>query len=144
MLGESNMSRWLYQMSEAAWPFENYQAEVREGEGLTWPTRRIMHARDAPCAGDIMFCYYAPTSCDFPGIVGLGLVTRYRQKKSEIEWLPLFPTNLLKRAPWKDDRVDEIVEAIRRGSPRGTMYSVAAALEADLRRGVFEWLRHSK
>lgn len=49
------------------------------------------------------------------------------------------PTDFLKENPWWDERVAEIVEMVRKSSPRLTMYPIPAVLDTDLRRGVFKW-----
>ena len=134
------MSRWLYQMSEESWASENYRHEVREGQMLRWPTRRRVFAHEAPAAGDILLCFYAPAECEHPGICGFGLITKYLPKTRRFDWLPLPPTNALKKHPWWDERAKEIADLIRAQSPRGTMYAIPAALDTDLRRGMFEWI----
>lgn len=133
------MSRWMYQMSESSWPMENYRSEVREGVELRWPTRNLMFTHVVPAAGDLMICYYAPSACPRPGFCGLGLITKYLPKKRRFDWLPLPPTNALKRRPWWDERAKEIGELVRAQSPRGTMYQLPAVLDTDLRQGMFAW-----
>ena len=133
------MSRWLYQMSESSWPSENYRRKVREGTLVRWPTRKRMFAHEAPAPGDVIVCFYAPAACEYPGICGFGIVTNYLPKTRRFDWLPLPPTNSLKRRPWWDDRAKEIAELVRAQSPRGTMYQVPAVLDTDLRRGLFAW-----
>jgi len=133
------VSRWLYQMSERHWPSDNYRREVREGSVVRWPTRRRMFAHEAPAAGDIIVCMYAPTGCGRPGVCGFGIITTYLPKKRRVDWLPLPPTNRLKRRPWWDERAMEIVDLIRAQSVRATMYQVPAVLDSDLRRGLFAW-----
>ena len=131
------MSRWFYQMSESTWPSENYRREVREGRSVRWPTRRQMFKTGPPAAGDLIVCFYAPSGSEKAGICGIGLITKYLPKTRKFDWLPLPPTDALKREPWWDDRVKEISELIRAQSPRGTMYSLPAALDTDIRRGAF-------
>lgn len=133
------MSRWLYQMSEHSWPYENFRREVRERVQLRWPTRKRMFAHDAPAAGDVLVCFYAPAGCAYPGICGFGILTKYLPKTRRFDWLPLPPTNRLKARPWWDDRAAEITDLVRGQSPRGTMYQLPAVLETDLRRGLFAW-----
>lgn len=133
------MSRWLYQMSERHWPSANYRSKVREGSVVRWPTRKRMFAHEAPAAGDIVVCVYAPTACERPGVCGIGIITAYLPKKRRFDWLPLPPTNRLKQRPWWDERAMEIVDLIRAQSVRATMYQVPAVLDTDLRRGLFAW-----
>jgi len=133
------VSRWLYQMSESRWPTKEYRDLVRERRELTWGTRRRFFASEAPAPGDLIFLYYAPSGCDTPGICGLGVVLKYLPKTRRIVWVALPPTDKLKRRPWWDERVEEIIDLIRKSSQRGTMYSVPAVLDTDLRRGLFTW-----
>lgn len=98
-----------------------------------------MFASDAPAAGDIIICFYAVSACDSPGICGFGMVTKYLPKSRTFDWMPLPPTNKLKLRPWWNERVNEIADSVRRQSLRGTMYELPAALETDLRRGLFAW-----
>jgi hypothetical protein len=136
------VSRWLYQMSEASWPSEEFRREIWEGAKIRWPTRHVMFAGgDLPSAGDLIICFYAPSDSLFPGICGFGIITRYLVKSRRFDWLPLPPTESLKYSPWWDDRVIEIIDSVRRQSPRGTMYKLPAALDSDLRRGSFAWAR---
>ena len=137
------MSRWLYQMSERYWPSENYRASVRERRLVRWPTYKRMFADGRPAPGDIIICLYTPTGSKFAGVCGFGVITRYLPKSRRIDWLPLPPTDRLKRRPWWARRVEEILEAVRKKSPMGTMYQLPAALEADLRRGLFAWAKKS-
>ena len=132
------MSRWMYQMSEASWPSENYRRE--EGKVVRWPVRKRMFAHEAPGPGDIIICFYAPAACDHPGICGFGVITKYFPKKRRFDWLPLPPTNTLKQRPWWDERAKEIAELVRAQSVRGTMYQLPAVLDTDLRRGLFMWV----
>jgi len=133
------MSRWLYQMSEATWPLENYKRQVKEGRPVRWPTRRRMFAHEAPAAGDIVICFYAPAGCRSPGVCGFGVITKYLPKTRRFNWLPLPPTNRLKRDPWWDDRAKEIGDLARGNAPQGTMYQIPGALDTDFRRGLFAW-----
>jgi len=135
------MSRWLYQMSESSWSIESYRREVKEGNEVRWPTRKRMFAHEAPAAGDIVICLFAPTACDTPGICGFGVITKYLPKTRKFDWLPLPPTNVLKRHPWWDDRAQEIADLVRAQSLRGTMYQLPAVLDSDLRRGLFAWAK---
>jgi hypothetical protein len=64
---------------------------------------------------------------------------KYLPKTRKLDWLPLPPTNILRRRPWWDERVEEIADLIRAQSTRGTMYALPAALDTDLRRGAFIW-----
>ena len=133
------MSRWFYQMSETAWPAENYRQEVSEGQVVRWPTRKLMFAYEPPAAGDIIVCFYAPTGSTRPGVCGIGIITKYLPNSRKFDWLALPPTDLLKERPWWDERAKEIAELIRAQSPRGTMYVLPAALDSDIRRGAFSW-----
>jgi len=136
------MSRWLYQMSESSWPFENYRRAVKEGTAVRWPTNKRMFAHEAPAAGDIIICFLAPAHCASPGICGFGVITKYLPRTRKFDWLPLPPTNALKRHPWWDDRAQEIADLARAQSPRGTMYHLPGALDTDLRRGLFAWVNN--
>jgi len=98
--GANVMSRWLYQMSERSWSIENYRRRVKEGNEVRWPTRKRMFAHEAPAAGDIVIFLFAPTACDTPGICGFGVITKYLPKTRKFDWLPLPPTNVLKKRPW--------------------------------------------
>ena len=131
------MSRWLYQLSEASWPAENYRREVKEGNVVRWPTRKQMFTAETPAAGDILFCFYAPAGSEQPGICGLGLIVKYLPKTRRFDWLPLPPTDVAKNQPFWGERAKEIIELIRAQSPRGTMYPIPGALDTDLRRGLF-------
>lgn len=131
-------------MSEASWPYANYRKEVREGRSLRWPTRKLMFRQTLPAAGDLVVLSYASSGSPSPGFCGLGLITRYLPKSRSFDWLPLPPTNLLKRRPWMDDRAEEIMELIRAQSPRGTMYQLPAVLDTDLRRGLFIWIEKTR
>jgi hypothetical protein len=72
-------------------------------------------------------------------VCGFGIITAYLPKKRRFDWLPISPTNKLKRDPWWDERAIEIVDLIRAQSVRATMYQVPAVLDSDLRRGFFAW-----
>lgn len=133
------MSRWLYQLSEATWPLDNYRDSVADERKLKWPTHRVMSASSLPSAGDLIFCFYAPTGCPHPGFCGLGMIVRYLPNTREIEWHPLHPTNYLKTVPWWDERAQELAAAIRESSQRATMFPVSAAIDTDLRHGLLEW-----
>jgi len=133
------MSRWLYQMSEDWWPSEKYRRTVSERRTVRWPTHKRMFAHEAPAPGDIVICFYAPRNCKKPGVCGFGVVTKYFPKTRRFAWLVLPPTNSLKHRPWWDERIKEIVELVRAQSVRGTMYAVPAALDTDIRRGLFAW-----
>lgn len=133
------MSRWFYQMSEREWPIVNYRRKVQEGRSIRWPTRKLMFASEPPAAGDLIICFYAPAEAEAPGVCGVGILTKYLPKSRKFDWLPLPPTDTLKRVPWWDERAKEIADLIRAQSPRGTMYALGAALDTDLRRGAFVW-----
>ena len=133
------MSRWMYQMSEAQYPMENYRREVRQGKEVRWPTRRRIFARDAPAPGDIIVLFYAVAGNPRPGVCGLGIVTKYLPKTRRFVWLPLPPTNKLKQRPWWNERVKDIIKLVKAQTPQGTMYQLPAALDEDLRRGLFAW-----
>jgi hypothetical protein len=135
------VSRWLYQMSERGWASANYRAAVREGKTLRWPTYKVMFSSDDPAAGDLMILTYAETKASAPGICGLGLILKYLPRSRRFDWLVLPPTNSLKANPWWDNRAIEIVDAVRKEQPQATMYFLSAALETDLRRGLFAWAR---
>jgi hypothetical protein len=98
-----------------------------------------MFAHEAPAAGDIVVCFFAPKGCDSPGFCGLGIITKYLPKTRRFDWLPLPPTTALKRRPWWDERAKEIAELVRAQSPRATMYQIPAVLDTDIRRGLFSW-----
>lgn len=133
------MSRWLYQMSEHWWPSANYRRTVSEGKTIRWRTYKQMFAQGAPAAGDIIIYCYVPRQCPTPGFCGFGIVTKYLPRTRRIDWLVLPPTNLLKHRPWWDERAKEILELVRAQSVRGTMYSLPAVLDTDIRRGLFAW-----
>ena len=134
------MSRWLYQMSEDAWPVDNYRRQVKERKVLRWPARKVVFAHGrTPSPGDLIVCFYAPSHCRHPGVCGFGLITKYLPKTRRFDWLALPPTDTLKHDPWWDERAEEIADLVRAQSPRGTMYLLPAALDTDLRRGMFVW-----
>jgi hypothetical protein len=135
------MSRWLYQMSESSWSSDNYRRDVKEGRCVRWPTRKMMFAGAAPAPGDLLICFYAPTACKAPGFCGLGLITKYLPLSKRFDWVPVPPTNVLRHAPWWDERARDIADLIRAQSPRATMYPLPAAIDTDLRRGLFQWAR---
>jgi hypothetical protein len=131
------MSRWMDQMSEEVYSFNEYQENVVESKIVRWPIRRCMFAEKRPLPGDLLICFYSPTLSKLPGICGFGIILKkvYRQ----FDWLPMFPTCILQKNPWWDDQVREIVRSVRRKSPRGTMYQLTPEIDTDLRHGLFKW-----
>jgi hypothetical protein len=131
------MSRWLYQMSETDWSINSFRKEVKEGRAINWETRKIMFSNDKPAAGDIIIFFYVKSKTETPGICGIGIITKYLPKRRRIHFVPIPPTNILKKQPWFDKQVEEYLDLIRHNAVRGTMYRLPATIESEIRRGMF-------
>lgn len=137
--GPPRMNSWLYQMSTQHWPEENYRTDVWEGEPVTFSVGRVNGAArdERPAHGDRIFCWYAETVSRAPGLCGWGVVLSLRERREVmLVWRPVFPSDLLKLRPLIDREVTSLVEVIRHGMPRGTLWlmphSAAEALTAKV------------
>lgn len=139
------MSGWLYQMSERVWASKNYQDGVKEGRRPVEPRRTYRkYAKDAPAPGDLVIFFYAPAGGQYLGICGIGYITGYVPKTRRFHWLPLPPTNILKRRPWWDERVKRIVDRVRGRVNQGTMFPLSPAVERKQIRGLFAWAQSER
>jgi hypothetical protein len=123
--GRISMSVWLYQMSHRDWPPERYREEVWEGELSSWPAGKVIGGTN-PEPGDSMVLWYARTGNPDPGMYGWGVVvgTSAIQRRKRIRWRPVTPSDYLKMNPLLDDETAAIVDQVRKGMPRATMWPI--------------------
>jgi hypothetical protein len=120
---------WLYRMSADSWKEAKYRLRVWEGIPVVWPANQIRGGQ-RPTAGDRMFCWYAFTGSTAPGLCGWGLVLSFDDESNEVEWRPVFPSDLMKMHPLYDKSLAARVDTIRGKMPRGTLWRIERA-DAD-------------
>jgi hypothetical protein len=122
---------------ECDWSINSFQKEVKEGRAVDWETRKIMFSNNKPAAGDIIIFFYVKSKTFTPGICGIGIITKYLPRRRRIYFVPIPPTNQLKKQPWFDEQVEDYLDLIRHNAVRGTMYRLPAIIESEIRRGMF-------
>jgi hypothetical protein len=119
------MAVCLYQMSHKDWPPERYREEVWERELVSWPAGRVI-GKSEPEPGDSMILWYAKTGNPDPGLYGWGVIvgTSAIQNRKRVRWRPVSPSDYLKMNPILDDEIAGIIDQIRKGMPRATMWPI--------------------
>jgi hypothetical protein len=138
------MAAWLYQMAEdEEWKPEDYRHSVWEGEMVTWLHRKIVRrGSTGPDAGDRIIFFFAKSGTSAPGICGWGVILQMHLKRGELTFRVVYPSDFLKMKPIWDTSVKKLVNDIRGGHPRATMwlarpraYDALAAKIQDYLRG---------
>ncbi len=128
------MAFWLYQMSATYWSPERYRTDVWEGHDMTWDIGKISPAGSSPRPGDIVVLFYAKTGGGDCGIYGWAVILWCEGK--EVRFRPTPPSDYLKMNPLWNDSVSDIIDQIRGGMPRGTMWNIDTNLMSDLRQNI--------
>lgn len=102
---------------------DTFREEISEDRGASWNYGDKRMAK-TPDAGDVIFFFYCPTGQKEPGIYGWADVEGCDVARGKLAFKPKSPTDRLKMRPWWDENVKRIVDAIRRGYPRGTLWPV--------------------
>ena len=129
------MSAWLYQMREQSdWSVADYRLEVWEGSTVGWPTRRVVGgSRTAIAAGDLIVFVFTPSGNQEPGIYGWGVITRFLDRREEIEFEVVAPSNYLKMDPVWDANVMTAFDVVRGAVKQGTMWRIEPSEPAAFR-----------
>ncbi len=104
------------------WTPEDYRVDVWEDHEISWPVGKLVGARnDDVIPGNLIFLFFAQTQNAFPGIYGVGIITRYSPRRGEITFRLCPPSNYLKINPLWDDNVKQVINHIRGRFTQGTM-----------------------
>jgi len=136
---EDWMGEWLYQMSEDFYTPEEYREQIWEEELVHWPTGKIV-GDEIPGAGDTMALWYTKTGARHPGICGWGVILRCLPEEEDLLWRPVFPSDYLKMDPIYNEEVSRLVDVIRGGMPRATMWLIRPEHADRLRGAIRSWL----
>jgi len=134
------MNTWLYQLSERRWPRKKFLRDVREGQNLEWYHRKIV-GECTPSRGDALFFFYAPTGAKIPGICGSAVIDGLDAQEETISFRVVRPTNRLREDPWWDKSVKKLVNKIRGGCPRGTLFYMQNDQRDSMSIGIKAWLQ---
>jgi len=136
------MALWLYQLSGNHWPIERYRLDIWEG------TNWHFSGGDSPRGGkpepgdQVVFCY-APTVSEEPGFCGCAVVLRWEEAPDKyLYFRPTAPNDQLKMFPWwPGQRGTELLEQIRGGYPRGTLWLIDdVKVRQEIQQGIFRWV----
>jgi hypothetical protein len=118
------MPYWLFQMDITQWNPERYRNEVWEGSiTQNWRVGKKIPAKKEIKPGDtLVFLYVRTNAIKSAGIYGWGIVSWCNQK--ELHFRAVFPSDYLKMNPVPETKVREIVDKVRGGMKRGTMWEL--------------------
>lgn len=116
------MGAWLYQMAVTEWNPARYRAEVWEGRQETWPIKSV-HGTTKIAVGDLLVLFFVPSNNPEPGVYGWAVVTARSRKKVTFRLCP--PSNYLKTDPLWNPSISAMIDRIRGGMPRGTMWPIS-------------------
>ena len=134
------MNTWLYQLSEKRWSRNKFLHYVREGRSLEWNHNKIV-GEGSPSSGDALIFFYAPTGARVPGICGNAVIDCLDTEEETISFRVVRPTNRLRENPWWDRAAKKLVDKIRGGCPRGTLFYVQKDQSDSMSLGIKAWLQ---
>lgn len=134
------MSMWLYQLGQdSAWPPERFRHEIWEQRRWHWEHGQ-KRSDDTPKAGDTLVFFYSKSGGGAPGLYGWAIVEQYDEENGLLYFMPSAPTDHLKMDPWYGDDVQTIIDSIRGGMPRATLFPINRSDQARIRTGIRSWL----
>ncbi len=119
------MQAWLYQMSSDYYNPNEYRVEVWEGRPIVWSVGKVVaRGLGEVLLGDSLVLFYAKSRNLYPGIYGWGVIARYSQRRSEIEFQPTFPSDYLKMYPLWDKKVEKLINGVRGRMTQATLWGL--------------------
>jgi hypothetical protein len=153
-----SMPAWLYQLTagdyaNGPWYPAQYRQEVQENKSLVWPAGERVYSREQGGinVGDIVIFFFCKTQRDGtrngePGIYGWGTITDVTYYSShtgkyiadQITFVANPPSDYLKTHVLWDREIDQVMNEIRGGQWRGTMWDVTASQLQKLREKIHQ------
>lgn len=156
-----SMLAWLYQLTagdyeNGPWYPAQYRQEVQENKPLVWLAGERVYSceQNGINAGDIVIFFFCKTRNDGtrndePGIYGWGTITdvtyysigKGQYKADQITFVANPPSNYLKTHVLWDREVEQVMNEIRGGQWRGTMWDITAGQLQMLREKIRQHIR---